>query len=174
MGCNASKVPGQIEAGNTHRLSALDFTTSTDFFRTGSSLLLWKPQKKTGSNNNDKTHKTSAFEEFKEQQHQQEEEEQKHNDLVGRVVGGSLITSFDDELNSNKHNDNDNAYYPPSSSKNRRHDVVDLDSSSPTNTNGNKEIRERPPESLSQIVIHPPSTVQRSLSWTDIAIIIET
>ena len=173
MGCNASKVPGQIEAGNTRRLSALDFTTSTDFFRTGSSLLLWKPQKKTGSNNNDKTHKTSAFEEFKEQQHQQEEE-QKHNDLVGRVVGGSLITSFDDELNSNKHNDNDNAYYPPSSSKKRRHDVVDLDSSSPTNTNGNKEIRERPPESLSQIVIHPPSTVQRSLSWTDIAIIIET
>ena len=171
MGCNASKVPGQIEAGNTRRLSALDFTTSTDFFRTGSSLLLWKPQKKNGSNNNDKTHKTSAFEEFKVQQHQQEEE-QKHNDLVGRVVGGSSITSFNDELNSNKHNDN--ADYSPSSNRKRRHDVVDLDSSSPTNTKGNKEIRERPPESLSQIVIHPPSTVQRSLSWTDIAIIIET
>lgn len=172
MGCNASKVPGQIEAGKTRRLSALDFTSSTDFFRTGSSLLLWKPQKKNSSNDNDKTHKTSAFEEFKEQQHQQE---QKHNDLVGRVIGGSSITSFNDELNSNKHNDN--AYYSPSSNEKRRHDVVDHDSSSPTNTNGNKEIRERPPKSQSQIVIHPPSTVQpelvANLSWSDLAIIIQ-
>jgi hypothetical protein len=94
MGCNASKGPDQVgvvvvvdnddEARNTGRVSILDFTTSTDFFRR-SSLLLWKPQSSTSD-----TNKMSVFEEFKEQQHQQD---QKHNDLVGCVVGGPLITS---------------------------------------------------------------------------------
>jgi hypothetical protein len=106
MGCNASKVPCQVEAHNTRRISTLDFTTSTDFFRTGSSLLLWKPQKRNSSSNNDKTHKISVFEKFRKQQQQQE---QKHNDLLGRFVAGPLVISFNDdddydELNSNAQN----------------------------------------------------------------------
>ena len=68
MGCTASKgVPDQVNVADRNsrvgRISTLDFTTSTEFFRHSSSLLLWKP--KSSSSRSSK--KISVFDEFKKQ-----------------------------------------------------------------------------------------------------------
>jgi hypothetical protein len=94
MGCNASKVPlgvvvvdGGGGGGNNggrcsnngerrgvnRSISALDFTTSTEFFRRSSSLLLWKP---APSSRNIKKEK-SEFQKFKEQVQEEDDEFEK-------------------------------------------------------------------------------------------------
>ena len=76
MGCNASKVPLVVvgvdgnKSSESRRVSALDFTTSTDFFRRSSSILLWKPQESPRS-----IKKKSVFELFKEQANQEDKKQ---------------------------------------------------------------------------------------------------
>lgn len=97
MGCNASKVPLVVvgvdgnKSSESRRVSALDFTTSTDFFRRSSSILLWKPQESPRT-----IKKKSVFELFKEQANQEDKkqaQEQEKEELEKTKFNTSLSSS---------------------------------------------------------------------------------
>ena len=95
MGCNASKVPlvvvgvdGNKSSSESRRVSALDFTTSTDFFRRSSSILLWKPQESPRS-----IKKKSVFELFKEQANQEDKKQAQEKEELKKIFNTSLSSS---------------------------------------------------------------------------------
>ena len=120
MGCNASKVPLAVvdiddNNGNrgrnsnskeSRRVSALDFTTSTDFFRRSSSLLLWKPHESPRSKK-----KKSVFELFKEQVNQEDikqAKEQEKEELKKKLNTSLSSSAVRCHYDSNDSNDADN------------------------------------------------------------------
>ena len=94
MGCNASKVPLVVvgvdgnKSSESRRVSALDFTTSTDFFRRSSSILLWKPQESPRS-----IKKKSVFELFKEQANQEDKKQAQEKEELKKKFNTSLSSS---------------------------------------------------------------------------------
>ena len=111
MGCNASKVPLVVvgvdgnKSSESRRVSALDFTTSTDFFRRSSSILLWKPQESPRS-----IKKKSVFELFKEQANQedkkqaQEQEKEELKKKFNTSLSSSAVRCHYDSDDSDNNN----------------------------------------------------------------------
>ena len=114
MGCNASKVPLAVvgvdgnKSSESRRVSALDFTTSTDFFRRSSSILLWKPQESPRS-----IKKKSVFELFKEQANQEDKkqaqaQEQEKEELKKKFNTSLSSSAVRCHYDSDDSNDGDN------------------------------------------------------------------
>ena len=115
MGCNASKVPLVVvgvdgnKSSESRRVSALDFTTSTDFFRRSSSILLWKPQESPRS-----IKKKSVFELFKEQANQEdkkqaqarEQEKEELKKIFNTSLSSSAVRCHYDSDDSDSDNNN--------------------------------------------------------------------
>jgi hypothetical protein len=103
MGCNSSKVPLAVvdtSDGNNDNcrrpsmyrrsVSALDFTTSTEFFRRSSTLLLWKTP---DSSSPKSVKKKTVFEIFKEQAHQEDLKQEKEQEALEKTKFMTSLSS---------------------------------------------------------------------------------